>query len=236
MGHGVWALALVFGCLGFSLLVLSLRARSARGLGFGETAVLDDVTLFSKRYLLTGRPDRIVKHGKFFIPEEWKSSKKVEPWHLVQLGVYFILIEDHYGVRPAHGFIVLQGGRRERVENTRELRERVLAVAAEIRERRGRLEEEIQVSPALAVPGLRAAERLWAGVVGSPLNVTLSRPERPLRRLVTFRDNGEAAPPPTWARSEPPPPEISLFERLILLCELQSLYDIPWKKLYFHST
>ena len=119
-----------------------------RGLGFGETATLDDVTLVSKRYLLTGRPDRIVKHGKFFIPEEWKSSKKVEPWHLVQLGVYFILIEDHYGVRPPHGFIVLQGGRRERVENTPELRERVLAVAAEIREHRGRLEEEIQVSPA----------------------------------------------------------------------------------------
>src|SRR5512142_2149055 len=88
MGQGVWALALVFGCLGLSLLVLSLRARRKRGLGLGETAALDDVTLFSKRYLLTGRPDRIVKHGKFFIPEEWKSSKKVEPWHLVQLGVY----------------------------------------------------------------------------------------------------------------------------------------------------
>ena len=79
---------------------------------------LDDVTLFSKRHLLTGRPDRIVKHGKFFIPEEWKSSKKVEPWHLVQLGVYFILIEDHYGKRPPYGFIVLSGGRRERVMNT----------------------------------------------------------------------------------------------------------------------
>src|SRR5512142_1111024 len=100
MGHGVWALALLFGCLGLSLLVLSLRARSARGLGFGETASLDDVTLFSKRYRLTGRPDRIVKHGKFFIPEEWKSSKKVEPWHVAQLAVYFILIEEQYGVRP----------------------------------------------------------------------------------------------------------------------------------------
>lgn len=148
MAQGVWALALLLGCLGLSLLVLSLRARSARGLGLGETAALDDVTLTSKRYRLTGRPDRIVKQGKLFIPEEWKSSKKVEPWHLVQLGVYFILIEDHYGVRPPHGFIVLQGGRREWVENTPELRDRVFAVAAKIRERRGRLEEEIQVSPA----------------------------------------------------------------------------------------
>ena len=112
MGQGVWVLALVLGCLGLSLLILSLRARRTRGLGFGETVTLDDVTLFSKRYRLTGRPDRIVKHGKFFIPEEWKSSKKVESWHLVQLGVYFILIEDHYGVRPPYGFVVLQSGRR----------------------------------------------------------------------------------------------------------------------------
>ena len=82
------------------------------------------------------------------IPEEWKSSKKVQPWHIAQLGVYFILIEDHYGVRPPHGFIVLGDGRRERIENTWELRERVLAVAAEIRAHRRRLEEEIRVSPA----------------------------------------------------------------------------------------
>ena len=148
MGQGVWVLALVLGCLGLWLLVLSLRARRMRGLGSGETVTLDDVTLFSKRLLLTGRPDRIVKQGDFFIPEEWKSSKKVEPWHLVQVGVYFILIEEHYGVRPAYGFVVLQGGRRERVENTQELRERVLAVATKIREHRGRLEDEILVSPA----------------------------------------------------------------------------------------
>ena len=141
MGQTGWDLALVLGCGGLLVLVLSLRARMMRGLGFGETAALDDVTLTSTRYLLTGRPDRIVRHGRFFIPEEWKSSKKAEPWHVAQLAVYFILIEDHYGVRPPHGFIVLQGGRRERVENTPELRERVLAVAAEIREHRGRLEE-----------------------------------------------------------------------------------------------
>ena len=147
MGQGVWTLALVFGGLGLFLLVFSLRVRSRRGLSRGETAALDDVTLLSKRHLLTGRPDRIVKDGKFFIPEEWKSSKKVEPWHLVQIGVYFILIEDHYGARPPYGFIVLQGGRRERVMNTPELREQVVAVAAEIRAHRKRLGDEIWCSP-----------------------------------------------------------------------------------------
>jgi CRISPR-associated exonuclease Cas4 len=142
-----WTLSFALGGLGLSLLVLSLRARRARGLGAGETVTLDDVTLFSKRHLLSGRPDRIVKHGKFFIPEEWKSSKEVEFWHLVQLGVYFILIEDHYGVRPPYGFIVLQGGRREQVMNSAVLREGVLAVAAEIRVHRKRLGDEIWCSP-----------------------------------------------------------------------------------------
>ena len=81
------------------------------------------------------------------ILEEWKSSKKVEPWHVAQLAVYFILIEEHYGVRPPYGVIVLRGGGRRRVENTREFRERVFAVTAWIREPRGRLEEEIEASP-----------------------------------------------------------------------------------------
>ena len=61
----------------------SLASRAACGASApGETVMLDDVTLISKRYLLTGRPDRIVKHGGLFIPEEWKSSKKVQPWDL----------------------------------------------------------------------------------------------------------------------------------------------------------
>jgi two-component system NtrC family response regulator len=36
--------------------------------------------------LLVGRPNRIVKRGEDLIPAEWKSSKKVEPWHVAQLG------------------------------------------------------------------------------------------------------------------------------------------------------
>ena len=87
-----------------------------------------------------------MKQGRFFIPEEWKSSKKVAPWHLVQLGTYFILIEEHYGIRPPYGFVVLRDGRRERVKNTRELREQVLAVAAKIREHRRRIDEQIKVA------------------------------------------------------------------------------------------
>jgi CRISPR-associated exonuclease Cas4 len=140
-------LGVVLGLLGLVLAIRAVRARWARGLGGGETVALDNVTLFSKRHQLVGRPDRIVRAGGKLIPEEWKSStKKVEPWHIAQLGMYFILIEEH-GVRPPYGFVVLGDGVRKRIKNTKELREKVLSIAAEIREARRHVEEEIRVSP-----------------------------------------------------------------------------------------
>ena len=141
-------LGVVLSLLGFVLAIRAVRARWARGLGGGETVALDNVTLFSKRHQLVGRPDRIVKAGGKLIPEEWKSStRKVEPWHIAQLATYFILIEEHFNVRPPHGFVVLGNGVRKRIKNTEELREEVLRIAAEIREARRRVEEEIRVSP-----------------------------------------------------------------------------------------
>src|SRR5436305_9234418 len=108
--------------LGLALVINALRTRWARGFISGKTETLDNVTLFSKEHLLVGRPDRIVRRGEDLIPEEWKSSKNVEPWHVAQLGTYFILIEEHYGVRPTFGVIVTCGGRRKRISNTEELR------------------------------------------------------------------------------------------------------------------
>src|SRR4051812_17711053 len=94
------AVALGLVLLGLLLVGLAYRGRRMRGLGSGETVALDDVTLFSERLKLTGRPDRIVRQGEYLIPEEWKSSKRVSDGHRLQLGTYFILIEEEYGVRP----------------------------------------------------------------------------------------------------------------------------------------
>ena len=133
--------------LGLALVIHALRTRRARGLISGKTVTLDNVTLFSKEHLLVGRPDRIVKQGKALIPEEWKSSKKVEPWHIAQLGTYFILIEEYFGVRPPFGVIVTGDGRRKRIENTEELRAKVLDIARQIREARCEIEVVHAASP-----------------------------------------------------------------------------------------
>ena len=137
--------AIVLGILGLLLAVLAIRGRWKRGLGFGETIALDNVTIFSERLKLVGRPDRIIRQGEDLIPEEWKSSKRVSKGHRLQLGTYFLLIEEEYGERPPFGVVVLGDGSRVEVENTESLRSEVLSIAEKIREHRATLGEAIPV-------------------------------------------------------------------------------------------
>jgi CRISPR-associated exonuclease Cas4 len=118
------------------LLVLALLYRRRAGFGAGETVSHDNLTLRSERYGLIGRPDRIVRRGKTFIPEDKKPGARVYDSYRLQMGVYLILVEEHYGVRPKHGVIVLGDGRRETINNTNKLRTRVLEIADRIREAR----------------------------------------------------------------------------------------------------
>ena len=118
--------ALLLGLLGLLLVASATRGRRNLGLGHGETIALDNRTLFSERLKLAGRPDRIIRQGEDLIPEEWKSSKRVSEGHRLQLGTYFLLIEEEYGVRPPFGVVVLGDGSRVKVKNTERLRSKVL--------------------------------------------------------------------------------------------------------------
>ena len=99
----------------------------------------DDVLLVSRRYGLTGRPDRIVKVGRHYIPEEKKPGLKVYDSYRAQLGVYLLLVEEHYGVRPPYGVLVLGDGRRVKIAQSEALRGWVLAMAEGIRRHRQQL-------------------------------------------------------------------------------------------------
>lgn len=138
--------ALTLAVIGMVLLFVALRVRSKWGLASGETEALDNVTLVSARHGLVGRPDRIVRQGRTYIPEEWKSANRVSRGHELQLGAYFILVEERYGVRPPYGWVVLGDGQRVKVANAQALRAEVLAIAAMIREQRGQLDSPIPVS------------------------------------------------------------------------------------------
>jgi CRISPR-associated exonuclease Cas4 len=136
-------LAAIFGLL---LIAWALRTRKNRGLGAGKTEALDDLVLVSQALKLVGRPDRITRQGEFLIPEEWKpSARRIYPGHRLQVIAYCLLVEEHFGVRPPHGVVVLAGGKRVEVPNTEELQAEVLTVAARIREHRQNIREEIPV-------------------------------------------------------------------------------------------
>src|SRR3954452_10638518 len=107
--------------------------RSSRGLSGGRTIDLDGRNLYSARYGLAGRPDRIFDDGGMPIPKEWKSGRRVYDSHRAQVGAYFMLLDEKTGVRPLYAVIVADDGRPEVVRNTDELRTWVLKVAVQIR-------------------------------------------------------------------------------------------------------
>jgi CRISPR-associated exonuclease Cas4 len=133
--------------LGLGLILGGRGVRRGRGLASGQTVSLDRVTLTSRRYGLTGRPDRLIREGDTVIPEEWKSARQLRGWHRAQMGVYFLLIEDQLKVRPSHGFIVCGDGTRHRIENDELLRSWVLGLAARVREARKNVGVPIPVNP-----------------------------------------------------------------------------------------
>jgi CRISPR-associated exonuclease Cas4 len=134
----LWLLFLFL--LGLALCIGAWFQRARAGFGRGKAVSQDDVRLVSPRYGLSGRPDRIVKVGRQYIPEEKKPGSKVTDAYRAQLGVYLLLVEEHYGIRPSYGVLVLGDGRRVKIPNTEDLRAWVLAMAADIRQHRQRLD------------------------------------------------------------------------------------------------
>jgi CRISPR-associated exonuclease Cas4 len=145
-----WLMLLIFVAAlaaGVLLVLAGRMLRRRHGLHAGKTIARDNRTLYSHRLGLCGRPDRIVRAGNEVFPEEWKSSRQVWPSHRAQLGVYFLLIEEHYGIRPTHGMVVCGDGSRHRVENDAAIRAWVLDLARQIRSARRSLHQPTPVNP-----------------------------------------------------------------------------------------
>ncbi len=130
-------------------LVVLLFYRKRQGFGAGEVVAHDSMTLRSERYRVSGRPDRITRRGDSLIVEDKKPGARLFDSHRVQMGIYLILAEEHFGVQPSHAVVVLNGGKREVVENTEQLREWALDVVEQIRQARRQLSISI---PVVAVP------------------------------------------------------------------------------------
>lgn len=101
--------------LGLAALYWSRRKREQTGLPQGRVIYADtgawercQKPLFSKRHLLTGRPDYLVEERGRLIPVEVKSAlSPPAPYrsHLLQLAAYCLLVEEEYGRPPPYGII-----------------------------------------------------------------------------------------------------------------------------------
>jgi CRISPR-associated exonuclease Cas4 len=139
---GVVAL-LALALLAVMLLAFASSLRWRSGLPQGEV-VYDDTsgaagnTLFSRRYGLKGKPDYLLDNESGgLIPVEVKSGaapRTGQPYesHLMQLAVYFLLVEDALQ-RPAPYGLIRYRDRTLRVANTEELRVELFAVVERMR-------------------------------------------------------------------------------------------------------
>jgi CRISPR-associated exonuclease Cas4 len=122
----------------------ALFTRRSAGFGRGPTRSSDSLILVSTHYHLSGRPDRIVQVGAAYIPEEKKSGTRLYQSYRLQLGVYLLLVEEHYGVRPPYGVVVLGDGQRVQIDNTPALRQQVVRIAEQIRQHRALLTQPLR--------------------------------------------------------------------------------------------
>lgn len=129
--------------MGGLMLARSRRLREQSGLPQGEV-VYEDVSglaqqpLFSNKLGLAGKPDYLLRDPqRHLIPVEVKSGYAPRDGHpheshLLQLAAYFFLIEDVLQGTAPYGLIRYRN-RTIQIANTRELREQLMDVIAQMR-------------------------------------------------------------------------------------------------------
>ncbi len=136
--------------LGLLLLWLTQRGHVRSGLPPGRVIYTDtggwnrlERPLFSREFLLTGKPDYLVADGDDVIPVEVKSrrapvlrpgSGQTQPYpsHILQLAAYCLLVEECYRRRPPYG-IIKYADRAFEVDYTPELEDELLATLDDMR-------------------------------------------------------------------------------------------------------
>ena len=125
--------------IGLAMLLASWWLRRGSGLPAGAIAYSDTdrpaQPLISGRYALVGKPDYIVLHRGIPIPIEVKPNRVADqPYEgdCLQLAAYCLLVEETNAKTPP--FAVLRYHNRSfRIDYTPQLRQRVVALIAEMR-------------------------------------------------------------------------------------------------------
>jgi CRISPR-associated exonuclease Cas4 len=117
------------------------KARKEYGIPRGRVIYTDldrpAKALFSRKFLIAGKPDYIVKDERTnaLIPVEVKSGNAKKPhWgHVLQLAAYCLLIEEAYSVEVPYGLLVYADGKQHLVKFDDSLRSEVISKTDEMR-------------------------------------------------------------------------------------------------------
>lgn len=90
--------------------------------------------LFSKRHLIAGKPDYIVRNSDGIIPVEVKGCSANAPYenHVLQVAAYCLLVAEAFGIEPDYGVLVY-GNRQFRIGYDYALKEQLQAAVGEMR-------------------------------------------------------------------------------------------------------
>ncbi|MCL4314586.1 MAG: hypothetical protein M1454_02520 [Candidatus Thermoplasmatota archaeon] len=134
----VLILIMIGGCLA-AIGWLERRRFPRMGIPSGKMLYADlesrEQILVSRRYGITGRPDMVVRRGRSVIPYVYRRTDSDTPRknHVVEMGAYFIILEEEFpGFVVPYG-ILRYGGRSFRVENNGRLKARALYIVNRIR-------------------------------------------------------------------------------------------------------
>ena len=91
-------------------------------------------TMFSKKYLLAGRPDVVVEDSSGIYPLEFKSANVGKPvyGHEMQLVSYCLLLEEQ-GKKVSKGILQYGTGKMFEVEYTAERKKELMEIVGEMR-------------------------------------------------------------------------------------------------------
>lgn len=118
--------------LAFLLIWVAFRRRRFDSIPSGSMVYGDlhskGSVLKSRTYRLTGKPDMVIRKGRFLIPYEYKHSDSTVPrdGHLLQMGAYFLILEDlNPGFTVPYG-VLKYNNSAFRIKNSPDLRGKVL--------------------------------------------------------------------------------------------------------------
>lgn len=75
---------------------------------YQDTEKIPGENLFAKTIQLVGRPDYLIKSGKYIEPVEKKKTKAPKDQYVnnnMQLMAYCLLVEENFGIRPRGGYL-----------------------------------------------------------------------------------------------------------------------------------